>query len=48
LRDAVIAEAKSPIYVDLARKNAEDKVAGLLNPLVKQMGVTNLTVEFRR
>ena len=48
LRDAVIAEAKSQIYVDLARRNAEDKVAGLLNPLVKQMGVTNLTVQFRR
>src|SRR2546423_9886058 len=47
LRDAVVAEAKSQIYVDLARKNAQDKVAGLLNPLVKQMGVTNLTVEFR-
>jgi hypothetical protein len=48
LRDAVISEAKSQMYVDLARKNAQDKVAGLLNPLVKQMGVTNLTVEFRR
>jgi hypothetical protein len=48
LRDAVVAEAKSQIYVDLARKNAQEKVAGLINPLVKQMGVTNLTVEFRR
>jgi hypothetical protein len=48
LREAVVAEAKSQIYVDLARKNAQDKVAGLLNPLVKQLGVTNLTVEFRR
>lgn len=48
LRDAVIREAKTPLYVDLARRNAQDKVAGLLNPLVKQIGVTNLTVEFRR
>ena len=48
LRDAVVAEAKSQIFVDLARKNAQDKVAALLNPLVKQKGVTNLTVEFRR
>jgi hypothetical protein len=48
LRDAVISEAKSQIFVDLARKNAQDKVADLLNPLVKQMGVTNLTVQFRR
>jgi hypothetical protein len=48
LREAVVAEARSQIYVDLARKNAQDKVAGLLNPLVKQLGVTNLTVEFRR
>jgi hypothetical protein len=48
LRDAVISEAKSQMFVDLARKNAQDKVADLLNPLVKQMGVTNLTVQFRR
>lgn len=48
LRDAVVSEAKSQIFVDLARKNAQDKVADLLNPLVKQMGVTNLTVQFRR
>ena len=48
LRDAVISEAKSPIYVDLARKNAQEKVTALLNPLVQQMGVTNLTVQFRR
>jgi hypothetical protein len=48
LRDAVIAEAKSQIYVDLARKNAQEKVTALINPLVKQMGVTNLTVQFRR
>jgi hypothetical protein len=48
LRDAVISEAKSQIFVDLARKNAQEKVADLLNPLVKQMGVTNLTVQFRR
>jgi hypothetical protein len=48
LRDAVISEAKSQIYVDLARKNAQEKVAALINPLVKQMGVTNLTVQFRR
>lgn len=48
LRDAVIAEAKSQIYVDLARKNAEDKVIAVLNPLVKQLGVTNVTVQFRR
>lgn len=48
LRDAVIAEAKSQIYVDLARKNAEEKVIGVLNPLVKQLGVTNVTVQFRR
>ena len=48
LRDAVVSEAKSQIFVDLARKNAQDKVADLLNPLVKQMGVTNLAVQFRR
>jgi hypothetical protein len=48
LRDAVISEAKSQIFLDLARKNAQEKVADLLNPLVKQMGVTNLTVQFRR
>ena len=48
LRDAVISEAKSQIYVDLARKNAQEKVTALLDPLVKQMGVTNLTVQFRR
>jgi hypothetical protein len=48
LRDAVIAEAKSQIYVDLARKEAQEKVADLLTPLVKQMGVTNVTVDFRR
>jgi hypothetical protein len=48
LRDAVVSEAKSQIFVDLARKNAQDKVADLINPLVKQMGVTNLTVQFRR
>jgi hypothetical protein len=48
LRDAVVAEAKSQIYVDLARKNAQDKVTALLNPLVNQMGVTNITVQFRR
>jgi hypothetical protein len=48
LRDAVISEAKSQIYVDLARKNAQEKVAALINPLVKQMGVTNLSVQFRR
>jgi hypothetical protein len=48
MRDAVVSEAKSPIYVEMARKNAREKVAALLNPLVKQMGVTNLTVEFRR
>lgn len=47
LRDAVISEAKSQMYVDLARKNAQEKVTALLNPLVKQMGVTNLTVQFR-
>jgi hypothetical protein len=48
LRDAVVAEAKSQIYIDLARKNAREKISDLINPLVKQMGVTNLTVEFRR
>jgi len=48
LREAVVAEAKSQIYLDLARKNAQDKVTGLIDPLVKQMGVTNVTVEFRR
>jgi hypothetical protein len=48
LRDAVVSEAKSQIFVDLARKSAQDKVTDLLNPLVKQMGVTNLTVQFRR
>lgn len=48
LRHAVISEAKSPIYVEQARNNAREKVTALLNPLVKQLGVTNLTVEFRR
>lgn len=48
LREAVIAEAKSKIYVDLARKNAEEKVIGFLEPVVKQLGVTNITVQFRR
>ena len=48
LREAVVAEAKSQIYLDIARKNAQDKVTGLIDPLVKQMGVTNVTVEFRR
>jgi hypothetical protein len=48
LRQAVISEAKSPRYAEEARDSARKKVAGLLNPLVTQMGVTNLTVEFRR
>jgi len=48
LRQAVIAEAKTPVYVELARKNAREKLEGLLNPLVTQLGVTNLTVEFRK
>jgi hypothetical protein len=48
LRDAVISEAKSQIYVDLARKNAQEKVTAVLNPLVKQLGVTNVAVQFRR
>jgi hypothetical protein len=48
LRHAVVSEAKSPIYVDQARNAAREKVTALLNPLVKQLGVTNVTVEFRR
>ncbi len=48
LRDAVINEAKTPVYVEIARKNAQEKVAALLNPAIKQMGVTNLTVTFRK
>ena len=48
LREAVVAEAKSKIYLDLARKNAQEKVVAVLNPLVKQLGVTNVTVQFRR
>lgn len=48
LRDAVIVEAKSPVYMELARKNAQEKVAALLKPLTSQLGVTNLAVEFRR
>jgi hypothetical protein len=48
MRDAVVAEAKSQIYLDIARKNAREKITALLDPLVKQMGVTNLAVEFRR
>jgi hypothetical protein len=48
LREAVVAEAKSQIYVDIARKNAQEKIANLLRPAVTQLGVTNLTVEFRR
>ena len=48
LRPAVISEAKSPRYAEEARDSARKKIAGLLNPLVTQMGVTNMTVEFRR
>lgn len=48
MREAVISEAKSPVYVELARKNAKEKVSALLTPLLRQMGVTNLTVQFRR
>jgi hypothetical protein len=48
LRQAIISEAKSPRYAEEARDSARKKIAGLLNPLVTQMGVTNLTVEFRR
>jgi hypothetical protein len=48
LRDAVVSEAKSRVWVDLARKNAEEKIVGFLHPMVKPMGVTNITVQFRR
>jgi hypothetical protein len=48
LRQAIISEAKAPRYAEEARDSARKKIAGLLNPLVTQMGVTNLTVEFRR
>jgi hypothetical protein len=48
MREAVISEAKTPVYMELARKNAQEKVSELLTPLVKQMGVTNLTVKFRK
>jgi len=48
LRQAIISEAKSPRYAEEARDSARKKITGLLNPLVSQMGVTNLTVEFRR
>jgi hypothetical protein len=48
LRDAILAEAKSQSYIDLARKNAREKIGGLLTPLVSQMGVTNVTIEFRK
>jgi hypothetical protein len=48
MRQAIISEAKSPRYAEEARDSARKKVAALLTPLVTQMGVTNLTVEFRR
>ncbi len=48
LREAVVAEAKSQIYIDLARKSAKEKVGGLITPLVTQMGVTNVAIEFRK
>ena len=48
LRDAVVSEAKSRVWVDLARKNAEEKIVNFLHPMVKPMGVTNITVQFRR
>lgn len=47
LRAAIISEAKTPVFVELARKNAREKVGDLLGPLVRQLSVTNLTIEFR-
>jgi hypothetical protein len=47
LRQAVIDEARAAIYVKLARDNAKEKIAGLLSPLVSQMGVTNVVIDFK-
>jgi hypothetical protein len=47
LREAVVREAKTPVFVELARKNAREKVSALLTPLVTQLQVTNLAIEFR-
>lgn len=46
LRDAVLSEARSAMYIKLARQNAEEKVAALIDPLAKQLGVTNVLIEF--
>lgn len=48
MRHAIISEAKTPIFMDQARNNAREKVGALLTPLVTQMGVTNVLVDFRR
>lgn len=48
LREAVVAEAKSQTYIDLARKNAKEKIGAFMLPSITPLGVTNLTVEFRR
>lgn len=47
LRQAVIDEARAAIYVKLARDNAKEKVSALLSPLVTQMGVTNVVIDFK-
>lgn len=47
LRQAVIDEARAAMYVKLARESAKEKVAALLSPLVTQLGVTNVTIDFK-
>lgn len=46
LRDAVLSEARSAVYIKLARQNAEEKVAAVLSPLASKLGVTNIVVDF--
>ena len=46
LRDAVLSEARSAVYIKLARQNAVEKVAAVLSPLASQLGVTNIVVDF--
>jgi hypothetical protein len=48
MRDAIISEAKGQPYVEQARANARAKIIAFLDPAVRQAGVTNVTVEFRK
>jgi hypothetical protein len=47
LRQAVVDEARSAIYIKLAREHAEEKITDMLAPLTKQLGVTNVVIEFK-